>query len=83
MSQRQLYQVLTLGLLKTLIEIPSYLVQLYFITVFLAIYLVRVQDEATNFDEDDLDELEEEETVRKHQLPEIIDRQQEVIVSFE
>lgn len=83
MSQRQLYQVLTLGLLKTLIEIPSYLVQLYFITVFLAIYLVRAQDEATNFDEDDLDELEEEETVRKHQLPEIIDRQQEVIVSFE
>ena len=83
MSQRQLYQVLTLGLLKTLIEMPSYLVQLYFITVFLAIYLVRVQDEATNFDEDNLDELEEEETVRKHQLPEIIDRQQEVIVSFE
>ena len=44
---------------------------------------MRVQDEATNFDEDDLDELEEEETVKKRQLPEIIDRQQEVIVSFE
>lgn len=44
---------------------------------------MHVQEEATDFDEDDLNELEEEEeTVRKHQLPEIVDRQQEVIVLF-